>query len=121
VDREQQPPFEFRPEPCAAAGGPEDLGRPVRAAFAAGKLVAGDRRGRVRAAAEFDDESIGLLAVPPPTLGDLAAALLGPYSFLGAPDALELEIVAGGAAARSLVISQIRSLPGGRFESRELW
>jgi predicted nucleotidyltransferase component of viral defense system len=76
---------------------------------------------RARAAAEFDDESIGLLAVPPPTLGDLAAALLGPYSFLGAPDALELEIVAGGAAARSLVIPEIRSLPGGRFEGRELW
>jgi predicted nucleotidyltransferase component of viral defense system len=76
---------------------------------------------RVRATSDFDDESIGMLAVPVPKLSDLATAMLGPYSFLGEPDELERDIIASGAAGRSLVIAQIRSLPGQRFETRELW
>lgn len=76
---------------------------------------------RVRTASDFDDESIGMLAVPAPKLSDLAAALLGPYSFLGEPDEIEHDIIASGAGGRSLVIAQIKSLPGARFVSRELW
>jgi len=70
---------------------------------------------------DFDDESIGLLAVPPSKLTDLAAAILGPYRFLGTPDETEHRIITSGAAGRSLVIDQIKSLPGARFDSRELW
>lgn len=76
---------------------------------------------RARAVSDFDDESIGMLAVPAPKLVDLASAMLGPYSFLGEPDEIERNIIAGGAEGRSLVIAQIRSLPGTRFGSRELW
>ena len=75
----------------------------------------------MRVGEDFDDESIGLLAVPAPDLADLAAAMLGPYSFLGAPDELEQDIIGSGAAGRSQVIAQIRSLPGARFDGRELW
>lgn len=76
---------------------------------------------RMRVGEDFDDESIGMLAVPAPDLADLAAAMLGPYSFLGAPDELEQDIIGSGAAGRSLVIAQIRSLPGARFDGREPW
>lgn len=76
---------------------------------------------RIRVDEDFDDESIGLLAVPAPDLADLAAAMLGPYSFLGAPNELEQDIIGSGAAGRSQVIAQIRSLPGTRFDARELW
>jgi len=76
---------------------------------------------RVRSAEDFDDESIGLLAIPPPKLADLAAALLGPYSFLAMPDEVEQLIIARGSAGRGLVIDQIKSLPGARFLKRDLW
>lgn len=76
---------------------------------------------RVRASSDFDDESVGMRAVPAPKLSDLATAMLAPNSFRGEPDGLERDILVSGAAGRSLVIAQIRSLPGQRFETRELW
>jgi predicted nucleotidyltransferase component of viral defense system len=76
---------------------------------------------RQRKPDEFDDENIGLLAVPPPSLSELARKLADQYRFLADIDSVERCIIGGGAASRSLVIDEIQRLPGGRYIGRQLW
>lgn len=74
-----------------------------------------------RHATDFDEDSIGILAVPPPSLDALGEQLRTHYGFLADLDATELRIVAGGAASRNLVLEAITSLPGSRFANRPLY
>jgi hypothetical protein len=73
-----------------------------------------------RRAADFDEDSIGILAVPPPSLDALGDQLQMHFGFLADLDGTEGRIVAGGAGSRNLVLEALSSLPGSRFASRPL-
>jgi len=75
----------------------------------------------VRAASEYDEQSIGVLAVPAPSLESLSAGLTEHYGFLARPDELEQKIITGAAGARSLVLSALAGLPGARLADRHLF
>jgi uncharacterized protein len=74
-----------------------------------------------RRAADFDEDSIGILAVPPPSLDALGDQLRTHFSFLADLDGTERRIVAGGAGSRNLVLEAINSLPGSRLANRPLY
>jgi predicted nucleotidyltransferase component of viral defense system len=76
---------------------------------------------RARTAADFDEQSIGLLAVPPPSLNELSGQLRSLYGFLAEPDDIELAILAGGANSRRQVLDAIRQLHGARYADRALY
>lgn len=76
---------------------------------------------RTRVAADFDDESIGLLAIPPPSLDDLGVQFRSLYGFLAEPDDLETGIIAGGEASRPQVLDAIKAVAGGRLVGRALF
>jgi predicted nucleotidyltransferase component of viral defense system len=76
---------------------------------------------QLRSAPDFDEESIGLLAVPPPRLDDLGQQLLSLYDFLAEPDADERQVIAGGANSRSRILDMIRELGGARYAGRVLF
>jgi hypothetical protein len=80
-----------------------------------------DRWQTTRRAADFDEDSIGILAVPPPSLDALGDQLRTHFGFLAHPDSTERRIVAGGAGSRNLVLKALSSLPGSRFASRPLY
>jgi hypothetical protein len=80
-----------------------------------------DRWRMTRRAADFDEDSIGLLAIPAPSLDDLGSQLHALFSFLADLDDAEQRIAAGGAASRTLVLDTICSLPGSRFNDRPLY
>ena len=75
---------------------------------------------RIRRPADFDEDSIGLLAVPAPSLDDLGRRLHSLYGFLAEPDELELRIITGGAGSRRLVLDAISALRGSRYAARPL-
>ncbi|MGH3193933.1 MAG: hypothetical protein ACRDOL_43080 [Streptosporangiaceae bacterium] len=74
-----------------------------------------------RHAADFDEDSIGILAVPPPSLDVLGDQLRTHFGFLADLDSTERRIVAGGAGSRNLVLDALGSLPGSRFADRALY
>lgn len=74
-----------------------------------------------RRAADFDEDSIGILAVPPPSLDALGDQLRTHFGFLADLDSTEWRIVAGGAGSRNLVLETLSSLSGSRFASRPLY
>lgn len=74
-----------------------------------------------RRAADFDEDSIGILAVPPPSLDALGDQLRTHFGFLADLDSTERRIVAGGAGSRNLVLEALSNLPGSRFASRPLY
>jgi len=76
---------------------------------------------RARTAPDFDEQSIGLLAVPAPSLDELSQQLCSLYGFLAEPDDLELAIIAGGANSRTTVLEAIRALDGTRYGERTLY
>lgn len=76
---------------------------------------------RSRRAADFDEQDIGLLAVPAPRLDDLGEQFRHLYGFLAEPDELELAILAGGSSSRAKVLDAIRELDGARFADRGLY
>jgi predicted nucleotidyltransferase component of viral defense system len=80
-----------------------------------------DRWQTTRHAADFDEESIGLLTIPPPSLDDLGARLRAHFNFLADLDDAERRIAAGGAGSRSLALEAIANLPGSRFTGRRLY
>ncbi len=80
-----------------------------------------DRWRMTRRAADFDEESIGLLTIPAPSLDDLGGQLHALFSFLADLDDVEKRIAVGGAGSRSLVLDAISSLPGSRFTDRPLY
>ena len=75
----------------------------------------------VRRAADFDEDSIGLLTVPAPNLDDLGAQLCRLFGFLAEPDELEQRIISGGAGSRRLVLDALSYLPGGRLADRQIY
>jgi predicted nucleotidyltransferase component of viral defense system len=80
-----------------------------------------DRWRTTRRAADFDEESIGLLTIPPPSLDDLGGQLHALFNFLADLDDTERRIAAGSACSRSLVLETISNLPGSRFTNRPLY
>jgi uncharacterized protein len=96
---------------------PPAIWRPVTGAV----LYNADRWHATRHAADFDEDSIGILAVPPPSLDALGDQLRAHFGFLADLDATEQRIVAGGAGSRNLVLEAIGSLPGSRFVNRALY
>ena len=74
-----------------------------------------------RRAGDFDEDSIGLLAVPAHSLNDLGEQLRALYSFLGEPDELEQAIIDGGAGSRRMVLEAISNLDGARYAGRQLF
>jgi predicted nucleotidyltransferase component of viral defense system len=80
-----------------------------------------DRWHATRHAADFDEDSIGILAVPPPSLDALGDQLRTHFGFLADLDATEQRIITGGAGSRNLVLEAIASLPGSRFTNRPLY
>lgn len=80
-----------------------------------------DRWRTIRCAADFDEESIGLLTVPAPSLDELGKKLHTHFGFLADLDDAERSIVAGGAGSRKLVLEAISDLPGSPFTGRSLY
>ena len=76
---------------------------------------------RVRRGAEFDDENIGLLAVPSPSLDELGEQLAVDYAFLGELDEQEVVVARSHGAARDLVLEMLADLPGGRLARGACW
>lgn len=68
----------------------------------------------IRAAGDFDDESIGLLTVPPPNLTDLGETLSRLYQWLADLTPDERSIAHGRPQDRPLVLRLLRELPGAR-------
>lgn len=75
---------------------------------------------RARTAPDFDEQSVGLLAVPAPSLDKLGEQLRSLYGFLAEPDDIELAIIAGGPNSRTKVLEAIRALDGARYAERAL-
>jgi predicted nucleotidyltransferase component of viral defense system len=74
-----------------------------------------------RRAADFDEDSIGLLTVPAPNLDDLGAQLHQLFEFLAELDELEQRIISGGASSRRLVLDALSNLPGSRLAGRQVY
>jgi len=68
-----------------------------------------------RAAADFDDQAIGLLTVPAPDLTELGLDLSRLYQWIAELDDDERQVADGQANDRGLVLSLIAALPGGRM------
>ena len=73
---------------------------------------------QVRSRADFDDESIGVLAAPAPDLEELAARLASHYAFLSR---LDERLAQAGPGDRPLVTAAIQALPGAQLAAATLW
>ena len=80
-----------------------------------------DRWLRLRTAAEYDEQDIGVLAVPPPDLADLARTVQSGFGFLADLDSDEARIAAGRGQDRTLVLGMLEDLPGTRLRDVELY
>jgi len=70
---------------------------------------------RPRSAADFDDEQIGLLTTPPPSLDELGASLRLHYGWLSDIDDDEQVVGRGDAGDRRLVLRLLGGLEGSRL------
>jgi len=70
---------------------------------------------RIRDPREYDEEDIGVLAVPAPRLRDLSADVSAQYAFLQQLDADERVAAAAQARDRPTVLRMLASLPGHRL------
>jgi predicted nucleotidyltransferase component of viral defense system len=70
---------------------------------------------RIRDPREYDEEDIGVLAVPAPRLRDLSADISAQYAFLQQLDADERLVSAAQARDRPTVLRMLASLPGHRL------
>ncbi len=68
-----------------------------------------------RRPADYDEEDIGALAVPPPRLQELSAQVSAAYSFLADLDDAERTVARANEADRSLVLTMLQALPGERM------
>lgn len=80
-----------------------------------------DRWLRTRTAREFDDENIGLLAVPAPSLDDLGEQLSYCFAFLAELDDDERVVARTHGADRDLVLKMLADLPGARLARGTCW
>lgn len=76
---------------------------------------------RIRQPAEFDDESIGVLASPPPDLRILAGAVAARYEFLTRLDIDERQFAQCRSEDRGQIINAIKELPGQRMASAMMY
>lgn len=70
---------------------------------------------RQRDVTEYDDEDIGVLAVPAPKFAVLSATISNSYQFLDGLDADEQVLAKAEQADRSLALRLLQQLPGGRL------
>ena len=70
---------------------------------------------RIRDPREYDEEDIGVLAVPAPRLRDLSADVSAHYAFLQQLDADERVVAAAQARDRPTVLRMLALLPGHRL------
>ena len=70
---------------------------------------------RIRDPREYDEEDIGVLAVPAPRLRDLSSDVSAQYAFLHQLDADERVVAAAQARDRPTVLRMLASLPGHRL------
>jgi len=75
---------------------------------------------RQRDPKDYDEDDIGVLAVPPPKFEALSAAVSGSYAFLADLDADEQVIAGAQQADRSLALRMLQELPGGRLADLQL-
>jgi len=80
-----------------------------------------DRWLRLRTATEYDEQDIGILAVPSPDLADLARTVQSGFSFLADLDSDETRVAAGRGQDRALVLSMLEDLPGARLRDTGLY
>ena len=66
---------------------------------------------------DYDQEDIGVLAVPPPNLADLSEQVSSAYSFLTDLDRDEQTVAAAQEKDRALALQMLRGLPGGRLSN----
>jgi predicted nucleotidyltransferase component of viral defense system len=81
----------------------------------------GERWLRHRSRTDYDEEDIGILAVPPPDLEHMSTDLRSLYAFLAELDEQERVLARCLAADRNRVLAAIAALPGGRFAGEPLW
>jgi len=70
---------------------------------------------RRRLPREYDEEDIGVLAVPPPPLADLSSQVSEAYAFLADLDNDESQVAKALAQDRPTVLRLLGELPGGRL------
>jgi len=75
----------------------------------------------IRRGTDFDDEGIGLLTVPAPSLDELSIQLRDLYRFLAEPDDLEQQIIDGGPNSRGLVLQTLTHIERGCFTDRHVY
>ena len=80
-----------------------------------------DRWLRLRTATEYDQQDIGILAVPSPDLADLARTVQSGFSFLADLDSDETQVAAVRGQDRALVLSMLEDLPGARLRDTGLY
>ena len=76
---------------------------------------------RIRAAREFDDENIGMLASPPPALDELGEALSREYGFLRELDSDERNLARCHGGDKTLLLSCLDGLPDTQLPSGTCW
>lgn len=76
---------------------------------------------RVRPESDFDEEDLGLLAVPTPKMGDLAEDLRTHYGFLARLDDDERRVAAADPTDRKRVMDMINEVSFGRVGSPDCW
>jgi len=70
---------------------------------------------RKRSVSDFDADDIGALAMQPPTFDEITKTISEGYTFLFDMSEEELIIAAARGQDRSLVLQELRNLPGGRL------
>ncbi|WP_166347335.1 nucleotidyl transferase AbiEii/AbiGii toxin family protein [Phytoactinopolyspora limicola] len=75
----------------------------------------------IRHSTDYDEDSIGLLAIPAPSLDELSTQLRNHYDFLAEPDDTEQRIVTSNANGRRLVLASLTELPGACFANRPIY
>lgn len=75
----------------------------------------------LRTGRTWDDESIGLLAHPPPPVAELELRLVRQWAVLRDLNPVEATIAAGREADRALVVDTIVSMPDVSLTAAELW
>jgi hypothetical protein len=75
----------------------------------------------IRNSTAYDEDSIGLLAIPAPSLDELSTQLCNHYDFLAEPNDTEQRIITSNANGRRLVLASLTQLPGTRFANRPIY
>jgi hypothetical protein len=80
-----------------------------------------DIRSWLRTGRDWDDESIGLLAHPPPPIEQLETDLVRLWKHLGDLDDDEMTFGRAAEADRAAVVAAVAALPSTRLTAEMLW